>query len=392
MPYAIRGARLFDGESADLLTDPVIVVDGECIASIGTEVPEGLEVTDLGDVTLLPGLIDVHVHLCFDASLEPVAHLDAATDDEVLDVMRAAGRTALAAGITTVRDLGDRGYLAVRLRDETTADPTAGPHILAAGPPITKTKGHCWYLGGEADGVEGVRAAVREHAARGVDVIKVMTSGGELTPGTHSHEASYSAEELAAITDEAHRLGLPVTGHAHATQAILGAVAAGFDSIEHCTFFTEEGVDDRPDVLDALAAAGIVVSATLGIKPGGIPVPRIAARMPAIVANFRRMYDKGVRIVVSSDCGIGPQKPYDILAQAAQTYSALLDIPTVVALRAVTSDPARVCRLEDRKGRLAPGYDADILAVAGDPVADIAALQQIRAVYRLGRRIKPRSS
>lgn len=392
MPYAIRGARLFDGERADLLIDPVIVVDGDRIAAVGTQVPEGMEVTDLGDVTLLPGLVDVHVHLCFDGSLEPVAHLAAASDEEVLDVMRAAGRTALAAGITTVRDLGDRNYLSLRLRDETAADPTAGPHVVAAGPPITTAKGHCWYLGGEADGVDGVRAAVREHAAKGVDVIKVMTSGGELTPGTHSHEASYSREELEAIVDEAHRLDLPVTGHAHATEAIINAVAAGFDSIEHCTFMTEEGIDDRPDVLDAIREAGTTVSATLGMKPGAPPPPRIAARIAGLVEGFGRMYERGIPIVVSSDCGIGPQKPYDILPQAAQMYATFLDIPTIVALRAVTSAPARLCRLGDRKGRLAPGYDADILAVAGNPVADIAALQQTRAVYRMGRAISPRSS
>jgi imidazolonepropionase-like amidohydrolase len=388
MAYALRAARLFDGVNDEPVLDPVLVVDGERIAAIGREAPAGIEITDLGDVTLLPGLVDAHVHLCFDGTTEPVAHLAAMSDDEVLDVMRAAGRTALAAGVTTVRDLGDRNYLSLRVREETAAGPSKGPQILAAGPPITTAKGHCWYLGGEADGVDGVRAAVREHADRGVDVIKVMTSGGELTPGTHSHEASYSVAELTAIVDEARAFGLPVTGHAHAAQAVANAVAAGFDSIEHCSFFAEDGVDDRPDILDALAASGIVVSATLGLKPGSPPPPRISALIPLIMEHFRRLYAHGIPIVVSSDAGIGPTKPFDILPQAAEMFATLLAVPPVLALKAVTSGPAKVCRVDDRKGRLAAGYDADILAVVGNPLSDITALQEVRAVYRLGTRIR----
>ena len=132
---------------------------------------------DLGEVTLLPGLVDTHVHLGFDASADPVANLQARNDAEVLVAMREAGRTALAGGVTTVRDLGDRDYLSLGLRDDETM-----PTIVAAGPPITTAAGHCHFLGGVATpGVHGVRAAVREHIERGVDVIKIMATGGQLT-------------------------------------------------------------------------------------------------------------------------------------------------------------------------------------------------------------------
>jgi imidazolonepropionase-like amidohydrolase len=385
---AIRAARLFDGENAAVTGDPtVLVADGRITAvCTGADIPAGAEVADLGDVTLLPGLIDAHLHLAFDASPDPVARLAAASDDEVLAGMRKAARAALAAGITSVRDLGDRGYLSLRLRDELAADPTAGPRVLAAGPPITTAGGHCWYLGGQADGVDGIRAAVRAHAERGVDVIKVMASGGELTPGSRSHQPQYRREELRAAAEEAHRLGLPITAHAHASQAIADAVAAGFDSIEHATFMTEDGTDDRPDIIETIAAAGTMVSITLGIRRGAAPPPRIAARRAAVAALVQRMRQAGIPLIGSSDGGVGPPKPHDVLPHGVLMMVDRFGWSTVDALRAVTSLPAEVCRIDGRTGRLAPGLDADILAVAGDPLTDPAALLDVQAVYRQGHR------
>jgi imidazolonepropionase-like amidohydrolase len=387
---AIRAARLFDGDSATVVREATVLVDDGRIVAVqsGTDVPSSAELVDLGDTTLLPGLVDAHTHLAFDGSPDPVGWLGGADDEEVLAGMRRAARTALAAGITTVRDLGDRGYLALRLRDELAADPTAGPRLLAAGPPVTTSRGHCWYLGGEADGVDGVRAAVRANAERGVDVIKVMASGGELTPGTRSHEAQYRLDELRTAVEEAHRFGLPATAHAHATQAIEDAMAAGFDSIEHCSFMTEDGIDDRQDVIEALAASGIVVSATLGLVPTATPRPRILERAAALSALFNRMREAGVDTVCTSDAGIGPPKPHDVLPYGVMMMVNLLGWSTVDALRSVTSRSSRHCRVDDRKGRLAPGLDADILAVAGDPLADPAALLDVRAVYREGQRVR----
>lgn len=386
---AIRAARLFDGEGADLIQNATVLVDGGCIVAVQSrgEAPEGAELVDLGEATLLPGLVDAHVHLAFNASADAVTSLTEATDDELYEHMRRAAAKQLAAGITTVRDLGDRGYLALRLRDELAADRTAGPRILAAGPPITTVRGHLWFLGGEAEGVEGVREAVREHASRGVDVIKIVASGGEMTAGTHSHEPQFGPDELRAAVEEARRLGLPVAAHAHATEAIQNAMAAGVDSIEHCSFITEEGVDDRPDVIEALAASGVTVSLTLGQLPGFAPPPRVAARVDGFTRGFRTMLRAGVAIVVGTDAGIAPPKPHDILPYG---YLMLADVgmSTVDAMRAVTSGPARLLRLGDRKGRIAAGYDADLLAVAGDPIANPEAILDVRAVFREGHRIR----
>lgn len=388
--FAIRAARLFDGVSSRLVERPAVMVDDGRIIEVrpGGAVPDLVDVVDLAGATLLPGLVDAHVHLIFDAGPDPVARLDAATEQELLGGMRSAARTTLAAGITTVRDLGDRDYLSLRLREQFAADPTAGPHLVAAGPPITTKRGHCWFLGGEADGVEGVRAAVREHADRGVDVIKVMASGGELTRGTHSHLRQYTVPELRAAADEAHRLGLPITGHAHAGAAIANVAAAGFDTIEHCSFMTATGARARPEVVDALRRAEVVVSASLGFHPDVPPPPHLAARIEAVMEVYRQVLASGVRFMCGSDAGIGPRKPHDALRYATSDLVNTLGVPPVAALRAVTSVPAEACGLGDRKGRLAPGYDADILAVAGDPLTDPGALLDPAAVFRAGTRLR----
>jgi len=385
--WAIRAARLFDGES--LVPAGVVVIGGDGrIAGVESTVPDGLDVVDLGGATLLPGLVDAHTHLVFDAGDDAVGRLDTVDDDALLDGARTAALTALEAGITTLRDLGDRGYVTMRLRDEFATEPGSGPQILAAGPPITTPRGHCWFLGGEARGADGVRAAVRERAERGADVIKVMASGGEITPGSRPWDAQFGLDELRAVVSEAHRLGLPATAHAHGAAAIANVAAAGFDSLEHCSFRTPDGAQADPVIIDALVQAGVTISATLGHRPDQPVPPHIAELIPRFSRVFHQVRASGARIVCSSDAGINRAKPHDVLPWGLSEMVDLLGYSTVEALRSATSTAADVCRVGDRKGRIAVGYDADLLAVDGDPVADIAAVRAVAAVFRAGHRIR----
>ena len=377
---ALHAARLFDGVTTH--ADPLVLVEDGRITEVRTgPPPPDAELIELPGATLLPGLVDTHVHLAFDAGPDPIAALAARDDDAVLEAMAQAAAAQLRAGVTTVRDLGDRDYLTLRLRESTAALPT----IVAAGPPITSSGGHCHFLGGVAG--RGVREAVREHAERGVDVIKVMASGGALTAGSDLGAPQFTRDELAALVDEAHRHGLPVTAHAHALDAIVDGVAAGVDGLEHCTFVDGDRVAAPDDLVAAIVRRRTVVGATLGMAPVSgptAPPPFIAKILPDLMRSYARLIREGAVVVAGTDAGLGPIKPHGVLPYGLAQLVAL-GMSSAEALTAGTSTAAKVCGLGDRKGRVRPGYDADLLAVDGDPLTDIGALLRPVAVLVAGR-------
>lgn len=382
----LRAAWLFDGTGSALAPEPTVVIDGSRIVAVtsGREAPDGAAIVDFAGATLLPGLVDTHVHLAFDASPDPVGSLSRRSDTEVIDSMTRAAREALRGGVTTIRDLGDRDYLSLGLRGQPDL-----PAIVASGPPITTPRGHCFFLGGGVEPTaDAVRSAVREHAERGVDLIKVMASGGTMTPGTHRHVPQFPPEVLRALTEEAHRLGLAVTMHAHAAGAIADAVEAGADGIEHLTFWTAGGIQGPEDLIRLICDRRIVAGLTMGVGSdppfnASTASPEVAIRMPGIIATTRRLYEAGAVTAFASDAGISPDRPHDAVRHAPAALRAL-GAGQAEALRAVTSGNAAACGLGDRKGRIAPGFDADILVVDGDPITDPQALHRIRAVYARG--------
>jgi imidazolonepropionase-like amidohydrolase len=384
---AIRAGRMFDG--LRLRDRPQVLVAGDRIADVdftGAEPPAGYQLIDLGDATLLPGLIDTHIHLVFDASTDPVGHLEAISDETLFEEVRAAAGQALDAGVTCVRDLGDRSFLGVRLRDETVAQPELGPDVVPAGPPITVPSGHCWFLGGATRGVAAVRDAVRDHAERGAAVIKVMATGGAMTSGPTSEALGalqFTGEELCAAADEAHRQGLPITAHAHGRDGIVAALEAGFDGVEHASFLTPRGPEPDPQVIEALAASGTFVSTCIPGTVPGVPLPPIiAALMEPARTLMHSLLDGGTRIVIGPDAGIAPHKPHHVLPHAIADMAQFMG--NAAALSASTYHAAAACRVADRKGRLAPGFDADILAVAGNPLTDIHAIHRRVALFHRG--------
>ncbi|MEU3343127.1 amidohydrolase family protein [Streptomyces sp. NPDC006668] len=369
----------------------VLIEDGRIkdVDTTGAEPPRHSVVLDMGgDAWILPGLIDTHVHLCFDATPAAVANLTAADDSRLLDNMDTAATRALRAGITTVRDLGDRGYLSLVLREGWGGRPQDGPQIVAAGPPITTPGGHCNFLGGEALGPQALRAAVRERYERGCEVVKVMASGGVMTAGSAAHLPQYRPEDLKIVVEEAHRFGLPTAAHVHGPQSIADALDAGFDTLEHVTFMTGDGVYADPALVERIAQQGVFVGTTVGLLPTGRPLsPAVAANRSRISQARSDLRAAGARMTAGSDAGIASDKPHDVLPYGIAQLIDPIGMPPVQALQAATATAADACGLTGTKGRLRPGMDADLLVVSGNPTLDMSALHQVRAVFRAGHRI-----
>jgi imidazolonepropionase-like amidohydrolase len=387
--HGYRALRAFDGERV-LPDGALVLVDAGTIVGVEpatAPAPAGCPVTDIAGTTLLPGLVDPHVHLCADDSPRALDQLPELTDDELDAIVTASLAAQLAGGVTAVRDLGDARWAVVD-RHRGHAD---GPTVVGSGPPITCPGGHCAGMGGETAGEQGVRRAVRERAEHGADVVKVMVSGGAMTPGTDVTACQFSLAELRALVDEAHAAGLPVTGHAHAVPAVQMCLAAGVEGIEHCTCLTAHGIAMPDGLADALAAAGVTVCPTLGQAPGSTPPPQVQAWLTrtGMTTNDRlrhagELYRAGVRLIGGLDAGISPGKPHGMSREAVIDLAAA-GLPPAAALAAGTADAARAIGLGERTGRLAPGLDADLLLVDGDPLADLTALRQLRLVVSRGR-------
>lgn len=381
----VSGARVITAADEPVVEQGGVLVRDGVVVAVGPAADldgDGVEHLAFPGATVLPGLVNAHVHLAFDVTGDLVPALRDADHGALRATIAANAAAQLAAGITTVRDLGDRDGLVAQLRDDVAAGRTVGPRVLSAGAPLTVRGGHCWFLGGEVDATPAaMRTAVRERAEQGLDVVKVMAGGGKLTPsGPSMWESQFGLDELAALVEAAHEAGLPVAAHAHGTDAIALAARAGVDTVEHAGWQAAGGRRDCSDeVAELVAASGATIVPT---RFRGWPTWPEEAGLEAHLERQRWVDRHGIATIVGNDAGAG-EGFFDDLHDAMTLYAAVGWTPAQV-LAATTSRSAAVLGIGDRVGRLAPGYAADVLVVDGDPLADLAALRRVRLVLARG--------
>lgn len=406
MTTLIRADRLIDGTGAPPVADPILVVEDGKIASVHSgKVPEGAvkgeaETIDMSGCTILPGLIDIHVHLNLpgDGSLLEEAMRE--PEGVIIATSTLAVGKALAAGITTVRDVGALGTTSIAVRRALQLGHGEGARVVACGQPITITGGHTWYFGGEADGEDGLRRKVREMVKIGAEFIKVMASGGG-TVGTQSWNPSYTPRELAVLVEEAHRADRKITAHCLCAQSILDVIEAGFDQIEHAGFITDGKGNQSydPAVAEKLAKSGIPVTSTLAVggaimrekeaKTSFTPTEEaFFARWTKTHATnldqFRKLRAAGVNFVAGTDAGWRFTRIDDQPMEIALVYEG--GMSPLEAITASTGYAAKVMGVEDKLGTLTPGLAADVLVVGGNPLDDLAKLRDVRLVMQGGKR------
>lgn len=394
----ISASSVLVGAAGHMLSPGAVLIDGERINAVGS--PDSLNTLlrhdavrlDYPGATVLPGLIDAHVHLAFAGPPDPLAALNTLDDAALLLTMAGHARQLLDAGVTTVRDLGDRGYLAVTLRDSIASGERLGPRVLTSGAPLTSPGGHCWFLGGEVEEPSQIRNTIARHAGHGVDWIKVMASGGNITPNSPPiWQSQFSDEQLRVVVAEATARGLPVAAHAHSTAATAAAALAGATSIEHCRWLTSATYDD-PDLNDDTAAViaekGIIVTPTIGTN-----YQLNEQRRPGFVEHQTRVLrwqdNHGIRIMNGTDVGVSP---FDLYShhRYLEAYQRA-GFPNARILDILTRESAAGLGLADQIGTLSHDYSADLIVVDGDPLTDLTALGRLLLVVTRGRRHTPGS-
>lgn len=379
---AYTNIRLWDGVSESYSPFDSIVVEGESIVAIG----RGLPGEDCSGMTVLPGLIDAHVHMVLDPSIASLTDQLMQSDSDIRDKMVHRAEAMVRHGITTARDLGGGNWLELELRDRIDAGEIIGPRLKCAGQPITSVKGHCHFWGGEAADADEAAAVIRRQHGHGVDLIKVMATGGMQTPNSEPKDSQFDASTLAMIVAAANARGYPVAAHCHGTPGIRDAAHAGVLSIEHCSWIGADGKREPydPEVARDIARRGIWVSPTINAGWARYPKP-FAQR---VRENMRGLKAQGCRLVASTDAGI-PNVRHQDLARALPVFAQLAELSPVEVLRSATSECADALGLADVTGVLREGLAADLLFVPGDPLKDLGVLQRPALVVARGKAYAP---
>lgn len=396
--WQLRVGRAYDGSGAPATRDVLVTIDGERIAEVRPATGE--DVPHLPQATVLPGLLDLHVHLNMRGDGQPLESINSVSDGVLGLRSYAAASAYLRHGVTTVLDLGSRDTTVLDLGEALEEGTLVGPTVLASGPPVTRTGGHMWVMNGEADGADGVRRAVRERAKAGAAAIKLVATGGA-TRNSSWFQPAYTEEEMRAAVVEAHAIGLPVAAHCTNSEGTAMAVRAGVDLLVHAFLYDADGTYRfRPELAEAIAERGTWVNPTLYTVESRIQRARELSELRQLTASERaqldadlrglderrdmtaRLHAMGVPFVMGSDGGFTEVRHGTTAREAAALTAAGLS--PVAALAAATGAAAGVLGRDDL-GTLRAGARADLLLVGGDPGTDIDQLTNVVAVVKSGR-------
>jgi imidazolonepropionase-like amidohydrolase len=396
-PTVIRAGHVVDVVAGKVLDDQVIVVRGGRIESVGpassTRAPADATTIDLSGYTVLPGLIDTHTHLTSDPTLPPY-HNYGLSWPRVALKGAANAKATLLAGVTTVRDVGAGAFTDVAVRDAINAGDIIGPRMLVAGPALGITGGHCddnllapefdHQSDGVADGVEGVRRAVRRNTKYGADVIKYCGTGGVFSKGDTPGAQQYTPEEVAALVDEAHMHDRRVAVHAHGAAGIKVAIRAGVDTVEHASLIDDEGLQlaKKMGTYLSMDIYNTEYTQSEGPKRGELEefLRKDREVADAQRENFRKAVKLGIKLTMGTDAGVYPHGDNPKQLSTMVRYG----MTPMQALQAATVNGADALGLKRETGAIAPGLSADIIAVKGDPTADVRVLEHVQFVMRAG--------
>ena len=391
----VRAGHLLDVKTGKVLNGQTIVVGGDTIQSIAptaeVAAQAGDTVVDLGGMTVLPGLIDVHTHLTMNSDFDPYRELTSTSAKQAINGVVNA-KTTLLAGFTTVRNVGADGFTDVDLRDAIDDGQIPGPHMQVSGPLIVITGGHCdenllpikYHVVGDgvADGIAEVQHRVRENIKYGADLIKICATGGVLSKGDNPQASQYTLEEMQAIVADAHRLGRKVAAHAHGAQGILWATEAGVDSIEHGSYINDEAIAE-------MKKRGTYLVPTLYLEDwmlekGNLP-PFYHQKMLDTIAvakgNIKHAMQAGVKIALGTDAAV---YPHGLNAHELDVYVNQMGMAPLTALQTATVNAADLMGWTAKTGTLEAGKWADMIAVDRNPLDDVRVLQDVKFVMKAG--------
>lgn len=408
METLLKARRLVDVVRKTVVDDPVVLVSQGVIRSVDTrstgwqtaeEHSGERQVVELPGATLLPGLINSHIHGCFPGDGSPFSAIDQRTDATLMAIAIENARRALFSGVTTLRDCGDRNGVMGALRNAIAEGYAIGPRMVLSGAPLTMTGGHCHSFGGEADGVDTITRAVRQRVKEGADFIKIMATGGSM--GGDPAVAAFDLAELQAAVTTAHRLKRKVSAHCRGLPGMELAIDAGVDHMEHASFELPDGelrFDDR--IAARMAEHGVVVTPTIGFRRDylealtrkrdeGALNPLEKQRLECLPRQLEQKYTSlqgmlkaGVVCVAGDDAGL-PYTRVDRFYRELETM-VLGGMPSMQVLAAASCIAAEAMGLGDRIGSVDPGKAADIIAVDGDPLQDVSTLGSVRFVMQGG--------